>query len=192
MASPSQVCPRLLTLLEDFHQTVPAQSVPDATLVDPWSIPEPYRGLLVHESDMTSTLESHHGETTSLRVLDRKLASDWLARHIVLEGNQTGRPLEYGAIRINLGALDEGVQRQVIECRHPLGGILNAHGVTYGSFPGAFFKVRSTDLINRVLRLADPQWLYGRCNCLSDLSGHTIAEVVEILPPENHRGTSIP
>jgi hypothetical protein len=36
--------------------------------------------------------------------------------------------------------------------------------------------------MNEVLALDGPQWLYGRCNCLSNASGETIAEVIEILP----------
>jgi hypothetical protein len=182
MAPTLNACPTLLALLEDFYQTVPGQNPPDAEVVFPEGIPEPYRALLVHQRDMTSTLESYHGEEIRLRVLERKLTSDWLARHIVLEGALTGRPLEYGAIRINLAALSKEVQTQVIECRDPLGGILNSHGVRYDSCPGAFFRVQSTELIKQVLHQNDSQWLYGRCNCLSDFSGHTIAEVVEILP----------
>jgi hypothetical protein len=181
--SVTSACPTLLSLLDDFYQAVPGHCVPDATVVDGSDIPEPYRRLLVHNRDMTSTLENYHGEKITLRVLERKLTSDWLARHIVLEGMDSGRPVEYGAIRINLGALDHAVQDKVFECRDPLGGILNHHGVQYGSCPGAFFRVFSSELMNRVLGLDLPQWLYGRCNCLADLSGHTIAEVVEVLPP---------
>lgn len=192
MAPPSPACPTLLALLEDFYRELPGARVPDCQRVDGAAIPEPYRTLLVHETDMTSTLENHHGEQITLRVLERKLVSAWLARHIVLEGKKTGRPVEYGAIRINLDALDEDVQTRIIECRDPLGGILNTHGVQYGSCPGAFLRVRSTELMARVLRLAEPQWLYGRCNCLADLSGRTIAEVVEILPPENDGGNWAP
>ena len=141
---------------------------------------------------MTSTLEEYHREGITLRVLERLLSADWLARHIVLEGTDSGLPVEYGAIRINLGALGEDVQRRVIQCRDPLGGILNEHGVQYGSCPGAYFRVQPTRLMHRVLRLDGYPWLYGRCNCLSDLTGHTIAEVVEILPPENHNGQQSP
>jgi hypothetical protein len=181
--SVTSACPTLLSLLDDFYQAVPGHCLPDASVVDGGDIPEPYRRLLVHNSDMTSTLEKYHGEKIALRVLERKLTSDWLARHIVLEGMDSGRPVEYGAIRINLGALDHEVQEQVFECRDPLGGILNQHGVQYGSCPGAFFRVHSSELMNRVLGLDRPRWLYGRCNCLADLSGRTIAEVVEVLPP---------
>jgi hypothetical protein len=173
--------------LEDFYKKVPGQSAPEAEAVEPIEIPQPYRGLLVHNNDMTSTLEHYHREGLAVRVLERVLSADWLARHIVLEGLQSGRPMEYGAIRINLGVLSEDVQRKVLQCRDPLGGILNEHGVQYGSCPGGFFRVQPTALMHRVLGLHGRSWMYGRCNCLSDLAGHTIAEVVEILPPDNHK-----
>lgn len=90
--------------------------------------------------------------------------------------------MEYGAIRIALTALGEQARREVIECRIPLGRILTSHGVTHASCPGGFFQVQSNALMNRVLKLDGPRWLYGRCNCLSDASGRVLADVVEILP----------
>jgi hypothetical protein len=40
--------------------------------------------------------------------------------------------------------------------------------------------VEALDLRDRQV----PDWLFGRCNCLTDGQGGTVAEVVEILPPE--------
>lgn len=177
-------CPKFLGLLHRFYAAHAEQPPLEAALLPPDEIPAPYRGLLVHRSDMTSTLQRHHGETVVLRVLDRKVADGELARHIVLEGARTRRPVEYGAARIRLDALDEGARREVLECRVPLGGILARHGVAFGCCPGGYFRVRSNALIERALGLARPEWLYGRCNCLADGDGATIAEVVEILPPE--------
>ena len=120
-----------------------------------------------------------------LRVLERRVDDDIYARHIVLHTAQTQRPAEYGALRVHLPLLDEPVRAALFQARQPLGAILNAHGGAYRGCPGAFFRIFSNDLINDSLQLGRSQWLYGRCNCLADRAGRTIAEVIEILPPED-------
>ncbi len=175
-------CPKFLGLLRQFYDRLPEQPPTDAELIEPEEVPQPHRSLLVHCNDMTPTLEGYHGEKIVLRVLQRSVTEESLSRHIVLEGLRTGKPVEYGAIRIDLGPLDEDSRRQVLECRVPLGSILNSHGVAHASCPGGFFRVRPNALIRRVLSLNGTPWLYGRCNCLSDSQGRMIAEVVEILP----------
>ena len=146
-------------------------------------MPQPERSLLVHDRDMTSTLTEFHGDALKLDVLERRLEGDQLARHIVLRTVSDHRPVEYGAIRIRLGGLEEVVREKIVAGEQPLGGILNEHRVGYASCPGGFFKIRATDLMADVLELSEPNWLYGRCNCLSAAEGGSIAEVVEILPP---------
>lgn len=175
-------CPKFLSLLGSFYEALPESLPLNAELLDPGTIPEPYRGLLVHRSDMTSTLQRYHGEDVELRVLQKFSTGNLFCRHIVLEGTCSGRPVEYGAIRIRLDALNAPARRRVLECKIPLGGILKTCGIAHQSCPGGFFRVQSNELMNEVLELNGPQWLYGRCNCLSNASGETIAEVIEILP----------
>lgn len=177
-------CPKFLALLDRFYAGMPRRLPLEASLVAADDVPPPYRGLLVHRNDMTSTLQRHHGEKVALKVLERAVTDGCLERHIVLEGERTRRPLEYGAARIELGHLSEEARQQVLDCREPLGSILSTHRMVYECCPGGFFRIRSNELIGRVLQLDRPQWLFGRCNCLSDASGRTIAEVVEVLPPE--------
>jgi hypothetical protein len=162
---------------------MPAHPPLDAVVVEPSELPDQQRRLLVHNSDMTSTLTGHHREEILLRVIQRSVENGSLSRHIVLESAISRMPVEYGASNISLHVLDDDVRAEVVEGKKPLGGILNNHGVAYSNCPGAFFKVRSNDLMNRLFGLDGPNWLYGRCNCLTDGIGRTIAEVVEILPP---------
>lgn len=178
-------CSRLLRVLDRFYDDVPDRAPLSVELLDAANVPEPYRKLLVHQRDMTSTLAEYHGEAIRLQVLERTIGAHELARHIVLETADSGRPVEYGAIRIHLHNLDEPLRDEVTACRDPLGAILNRHGVYFGSCPGGFFRVRSGDLINKLFRLDRQRALYGRCNCLSNRQGAQIAEVVEILPPED-------
>jgi hypothetical protein len=176
-------CPKFLDLLAEFYGEMAAPPAIDALLVTPDAIPQPQRSLLVHDRDMTSTLVRFHGEPIKLRVLDCNLLGDYYRRHIILEASRSRRPVEYGAIRVNLPRLAAPVQTEVLQARGPLGGILSAHGISFRCCPGAYFKILSNALIGDSLQLDEPTWLYGRCNCLSDAGGRTIAEVIEILPP---------
>lgn len=147
------------------------------------TMPEPYRGLLVHDVDMTSTLERHHAEAIELEVLERCLEGDVLYREVVLLGESSRRPVEFGAIRIDLAAFAPAARERILEGRKPLGAILARHEVPYVSRPRLYFSLRSDALIDRALRLDGPVTLYGRRNVLADPGGRMLAEVVEILPP---------
>ena len=146
-------------------------------------MPEPYRGLLVHDGDMTSTLETFHGEAIELRQLDRLRTACALLRKVVLVGRESGRPVEFGAIRIDLHAFEPEARWRILEGRLPLGTILARYGVAYTSSPRLFFRLESDARIDRKLELTEPATLYGRQNVLSDPGGRPLAEVVEILPP---------
>ena len=54
-------------------------------------MPEPYRSLLVHERDMTSTLGQFHGGDIGLKVLHRHNGGDWRGREaarLLVEGRR--------------------------------------------------------------------------------------------------------
>lgn len=151
-------------------------------------VPEPYRGLLVHDGDMTSTLETFHRETLELRLLEKRRVDQTLLRSVVLIGSRTGRPLELGAIRIDLAAFAPDARWAILEGRMPLGAILARYDVAYVSRPRLFFQITSDARFEEELEIArqagdDPFILFGRQNVLSDPAGRTLAEVVEILPP---------
>ena len=146
-------------------------------------MPQPQRGLLVHCDDMTSTLARHYGEPIALKVIDFVEGRFWYRRHIVLETAESLRPVEYGAMRILLPRVSEICSIEIIAAKTPLGAVLARHGLACRHDPGGFFKIRSNRVIEQSLGLSAPQWLYGRCNLISDTAGRNIAEVVEILPP---------
>ncbi len=144
---------------------------------------EPYRSLLVHERDMTSTLEDHHREPLILRVLEKCRRGEILYREVVLVGETSARPVEFGAIRIDLELFEPAARRRILEGRRPLGALLADFAVPYESHPRRFFALESDALIDRALELESSRRLYGRQNVLSSPAGRPLAEVVEILPP---------
>lgn len=151
--------------------------------VPPEAVPEPYRSLLVHDSDMTSTLSTAHGEEIGLRVDEMRAEGDDLLRRVVLVGRASGRPVEFGAIRIALGGFDPASRERIRAGEEPLGSILVASAGSFESAPLAYFRVQTTPLVERALELDVGGYLWGRQNVLTRPSGRVLAEVVEILPP---------
>lgn len=146
-------------------------------------MPEPYRGLLVHEQDMTSTLEAFHGEPLELCRLESRRSDGALWRQVLLVGRSSGVIREAGAIRIDLSHFDAAARWEVLEGRKPLGAILGDHGLAYESRPRLYFAFDAVEQTDRLLGFeAQGRTLYGRQNVLSTASG-VLAEVVEILPP---------
>lgn len=174
----------MFDLVRQLCELVPGDPPPAIEPASAEGIPQPYRSLLVHQNDMTSTLTAHHREPIALEELGRAVTPTWLARRSLLRVARTGRPVEYGLIRIHLLVLEETVRAGVLDGRLPLGGLLNASGMTYKSCPGGFFRVAAVGTIATALEIKEPTGLFGRCNCLSDRLGRPIADVVEILPPD--------
>jgi hypothetical protein len=104
-----------------------------AAVVAPSAIPMRYRLLLVHERDMTLTLERYYDCRVALRVLAvfRKGASYF--RRVLLVEERGGRPVEMGAIRVNLSAFPSRVRAEILRNRVPLGRVLRDGGVDYVS-----------------------------------------------------------
>jgi chorismate-pyruvate lyase len=147
------------------------------------AVPAPYKTLLVHERDMTSTLESFHHGGIHLRLVSREQRGDEYFREVVLALDGSERPVEFGAIQINLGRFPQKAREQILEERFPLGHILKDHAIQYLSRPKAFLRIASDQTINGLLHLTGAHLLYGRRNTLLDRAGNSLAEIVEILPP---------
>jgi chorismate-pyruvate lyase len=151
--------------------------------VDGCDLPEPYRSLLVHENDMTPTLEAFHGDRIALEVLSQNLESAGLWRLVVLRLQGSNRPVEFGAIVIQLEAFPTIARDRILEGRLPLGSIMAAYDVERVSRPESFFHIRADGAIAEALGTREGFWLYGRRNRLSTPDGRTLADIVEILPP---------
>lgn len=157
--------------------------MPPIEAVEGDAVPEPYKSLLVHQDDMTPTLEKFHGERIHLAVLSRQQRDDFYFREVVLLLDKTDKPVEFGAIKINLALFPPAARKEILEERRPLGSLLADYIITHTSRPKAFLRIRSDDFINTALRLQGSQWLYGRRNTLWDPQQRPLAEIVEILPP---------
>lgn len=171
----------LLRPLSDFY-TEAGLAPPRIREIEGAAMPRPYRDLLVHDSDMTPTLERFCGQKIRLRRLKIRHEGQSLYRQVALVSDRDEKPMEYGAIRIYLDRFSNAAQSQIMEGRLPLGTILRTHAVPHHSRPRAYFSVASEPVISAALNVPVGRTLYGRHNVLRNPAGQPLAEVVEILP----------
>ncbi len=145
-------------------------------------IPSPYRELLVHEKEMTSTLEQYFDAALSVRVLTAFTRGPSYFRRVLLALEHSGRPVAMGAVRLRLEAFPSAVRARIVSGRDPLGRILRDSGIEYVSRPVAFFQVTPNSEMMGVLWMSRPQRMYGRKTRVT-IAGTRIGDIVEILPP---------
>ena len=110
----------LLYPLNEFYEEA-GLAPPSATRINGREMPEPYRRLLVHDRDMTPTLEAAYDRKMSLRVLKYALDHEVFSRQIVLVPEGGGSPAVFGAIKIYLDEFSTAARDLVLERKMPLG-----------------------------------------------------------------------
>ena len=174
--SPGPDLPELYRL---FRADIP---LPDYALITPDEVPEPYRGLLVHNHHMTVTVEAFYDSPVNVRVLERRLVGDTYARKILLELQSDGRVVQFGVPHIRLNFCSEPVRAAILEEKTPLGRILIEHDVLRRIEPTAFFRVIPGPKLTEWFGLAGPRTTYGRLGIIH-CDEQPAIEVLEILAP---------
>ena len=146
-------------------------------------MPEPYRSLLVHDNDMTSTLEKFHKKKIHIQVLARHTTDNEYFREVVVVLDHSLKPVEFGAIKIILDLFPDEARREILAERKPLGRILAEHKINFASRPRGYLRVATDKFMDEALNLRGVKSLYGRRNTLVDAWDRPLAEIVEILPP---------
>jgi chorismate-pyruvate lyase len=153
-------------------ETIPADAVPD-----------PFRTLLVHNHDMTPTLEDFHKCPTHLEILNSERRGGFYFREVVLRLNHDEKPVEFGANKVFLTLFPEEAQELILLEQVPLGRILKDCGVRHKTEARHFLRVEPDELIAGAFELEQSATLYGRKAVISNLEGKSLSEIVEILPP---------
>ncbi|RFC41642.1 MAG: hypothetical protein DVB23_003372 [Verrucomicrobia bacterium] len=156
--------------------------LPPVRFIDPPNVPEPDRSLLVHDRDMTPTLAAYHGSDLRLEVLDLDRSDDYLLRLVILRRKDNLKPVECGAIGIQIGRFPPAARELVLAGVVPLGAVLAQEKVPHQGAPRGFFELIADDLIAHALGQQKGDVLHGRCNELSFPDGEAFADIVEILP----------
>ncbi|MCF7975871.1 MAG: hypothetical protein K9N55_18790 [Phycisphaerae bacterium] len=168
-----------LNLFYAYYQ----RDMPEVTPLFDWHMPEPYKRLLVHERNMTPTLEAYYGSTIHIERLNVVPDRDECSREVILRLDINKKPVEYGASRIFLNTLPKKAMDLICEGHVPLGTVLNKCHCVHRVELSGFFKVKPTPFFNNVFSSVNGSSLFGRRNRLVALDGTLLAEVCEILPP---------
>jgi len=145
-------------------------------------MPEPFRTLLVHENDMTPTLEQHHGNRIHLHVIRSERHGNQYHREVVLHLDGSNQPVEFGANRVALDLYPRKAQELILKEYVPLGSILAQFNIVHTCHPSAYLRIAADSLISRELKARESETLYGRRNTLKDPQGRILSEILEILP----------
>lgn len=157
-------------------------ALPEIQFINGEEMPDPHRHLLVHASDMTPRLRDFHQSDISLQVVEVQRTADCVMRMVVLRRASDGKPVEFGAILIQLDGFPRDVADLIRMGSAPLGGILESHSVPHRSEPRGYFEVVTDERIGALLETPAGTVLHGRCNALLHPDGIVFADIVEILP----------
>jgi len=167
----------------DYFYTRAGLALPEYQVLTGVEVPQPFHRLLVHDHDMTPTLEEYYGDEIVLRVLGRRRRGHEYWREVVLLLRGSGQPVEFGANRVLLDRFPEAARQAILDEGAPLGHIMRDHRVEHTCQPNAFLGMRADALIGATLQLEGRPAVYGRHNRLYGLDGQLLSEVVEILRP---------
>ena len=147
-------------------------------------VPEPYRGLLVHEYHMTVTVEAYHRNQVDVRVLACHQQGDSYAREILLALPSSGRVVQFGIVRIDLRYCSPEVRKEIIAGQTPLGRILIQHKVLRRIEPTAYLQVIPGPAMMEWFGLDNPHPTFGRL-AIIHCNEQPAVELLEIVTPEN-------
>ena len=168
--------------LSEFYART-SVALPRMEIIPGDAVPEPYRRLLVHERDMTSTLERFHNSEICIQALSSERRDGEYFREVILCRVSDDAPVEFGANCVNLDLFTPEARRMILQEKVPLGRILKDHAIENTIRVPCFFRVEPDELICRALKFAAPVTLYGRQAVLCNSAGQRLSQVIEILPP---------
>ena len=145
-------------------------------------VEQPYRELLCHRRDMTSSLARFHQGEVSLEIFTQQEEAGFYRREVLLRVG--AKPVEYGMIRIFLSEFSDEVKDEILKGQRPLGTILNESGLSYSSRPGGFLRIPGSSFEPNFFPSSGGGFLFGRYNELLGPDAQVLARIIEILPRE--------
>jgi chorismate-pyruvate lyase len=168
--------------LETLFALFPGEKVPVHTFLAGADVPEPYRGLLVHEHHMTVTVEAYHGGPVDVRILARRQDGSFYARKILLVHRASGKVVQSGIVRIDLDQCSQSVRDAILAGQTPLGRILIEHDVLRRIEPTAYLRIIPGPAPMGWFSLSEPTPLYGRL-AIIHCNGRPAVELLEVVAP---------
>jgi chorismate-pyruvate lyase len=174
--------------LEHLYNLFPdSADRPQAIIVSPGEVPQPYHRLLVHTHHMTVTVEEYYRSPVDVQVLACRRSGNEYSRKILLKTRSTGRVVQFGLVRIDLGVCPEPVRREILEGRTPLGRVLIQHDMLRRIEPVGYLRVSLAAEMARWFGVAPGATSYGRLGVIYT-GDRPAVEVLEILTPVTDPG----
>lgn len=167
---------------EELLGLFPGDAPPSYEVIGADEVPEPYRGLLVHEEHMTVTVEAFHGGPVDVRVLAAREEGDLYARKSLLIHHDSGRVVQFGIVRMEMGEVSAEVRAAIVAQKTPLGRILIDHDILRRIEPTAYLRLQPSAEFRSWFAMTAPQPLYGRL-ALIHFHERPVVEVLEIVAP---------
>ena len=156
--------------------------VPLARAVEPSSVPQPYRSLLVHGGHMTQVLERHHGGALTVHPYRIHREGDIYGRRIDLHAAGKEGPVMTGIMIFNLALVAAAVRDEIVQAASPLGEILIRHRILRRVAPDAFLEFDRRDPLVARFGLPAPRPAYGRLATI-DCDRRPAVDLLEIVRP---------
>lgn len=125
-------------------------------------VPEPYQGLLVHNSHMTVTMEEYHHCPVDVKILARAQNGDIYSRKSILLKSGTDEVVQLGIVRFDLNYVTPTVRREILAGEVPLGRILINHNVLRHIDLGAVLRITPGPELVKIFRIKAGGVTYGR------------------------------
>jgi chorismate-pyruvate lyase len=169
--------------LDHLYRLFPDSSDrPEVVEVTAAEMPQPYHRLLVHTHHMTVTVEEFYRSPVDVRVLSCRHSGNEYARKILLTTSSTGRVVQFGLARIDLGVCPEAVRNEILDGKTPLGRVLIRHNMLRRIEPVAFLRLTLSPQMANWFGADPGATTFGRLGVI--YSGERPAvEVLEILAP---------
>jgi hypothetical protein len=155
---------------------------PDAVEVSAGQVPQPYHRLLVHTHHMTVTVEQFYHTPVDVKVMACRRNGNEYSRKILLTGHPTGKVVQFGLVRIDLGVCPEPVRREIVEAKTPLGRVLIQHNMLRRIEPVAYLRVSLGAEMAAWFGVEEGATTFGRVGVIYT-GDRPAVEVLEILAP---------
>lgn len=147
------------------------------------SVPDTYRQLLDHTNHMTVTVESHHGDSVDVQVLQSDFSDDHYQREILLRTHEQQKVVQYGIVRLNTKLLAKSPRDEILAQKKPLGRVLIEHDVLREIQLFDLLRVECGPVLAKLFGVPIGTTTYGRTALLYCDEDPAI-ELLEIVTPE--------
>ncbi len=171
-----------LAVLAGLFKEFPSEAFPIVHLLASSDVPQPYNDLLNHEHHMTVTMESHYHEAVGVRVLTEVIRDNSYARTLNLYGENTGKVVLFGLMRVRMDFLPRPVQIEILARKQPLGRILIQHQIMRQIELIKLLKIESFPNRESWFNLKDQLPYYGRV-AMIHCQGQPAIELFEVVRP---------